>query len=189
VLAGIELADSVTIDAHKWLATTMGCGMFLTRHLSLLPEAFHASASYMPSASLTSDPYLTSAQWSRRFIGLRLFLSLATGGWQAHAAHVEHSLALAERLASGMRARGWRVVNSSDVGVVCLAPPQGSNAPSTIVQQIVTSGLAWVSTAQFQGEPVVRACVTHGETSAADIDMIIDGLLEAARPTGHSATS
>jgi len=36
ILAGIELADSVTIDAHKWFATTMGCGMFITRHAPVL---------------------------------------------------------------------------------------------------------------------------------------------------------
>ena len=44
VLAGIELADSVTIDAHKWFATTMGCGMFITRHPAVLSEAFRVAA-------------------------------------------------------------------------------------------------------------------------------------------------
>src|SRR5207302_1089391 len=44
ILAGIELADSVTIDAHKWFATTMGCGMFITRHASVLSSAFQGSA-------------------------------------------------------------------------------------------------------------------------------------------------
>jgi len=40
LLAGIERADSITIDAHKWLATTMGCAIFITRHADLLSEAF-----------------------------------------------------------------------------------------------------------------------------------------------------
>src|SRR5205814_8844217 len=48
-LAGMELADSLTIDAHKWLATTMGCGMFITRHPALLSEAFRVRADFMPS--------------------------------------------------------------------------------------------------------------------------------------------
>ena len=49
VLAGIERADSVTIDAHKWFATTMGCGMFITRHPHVLSSAFQVSTSFMPS--------------------------------------------------------------------------------------------------------------------------------------------
>src|SRR5207237_8089942 len=75
-LAGIELADSITIDAHKWFATTMGCGMFFTKHAGLLSMAFQTTASYMPSNIVSVDPYVTTAQWSRRFLGLRLFLSL-----------------------------------------------------------------------------------------------------------------
>src|ERR1700719_3695417 len=75
-LAGIERADSVTIDAHKWFATTMGCGMFMTRHAPVLSAAFRVSTGYMPSNIASIDPYVTSAQWSRRFLGLRLFLSL-----------------------------------------------------------------------------------------------------------------
>ena len=74
-LAGIELADSVTIDAHKWFATTMGCGMFLTRHAGVLPQAFQVNNSFMASAEPSRDLYMTSMQWSRRFLGLRLFLA------------------------------------------------------------------------------------------------------------------
>ncbi|HEY2592234.1 MAG TPA: aminotransferase class V-fold PLP-dependent enzyme, partial [Steroidobacteraceae bacterium] len=74
-LAGIELADSITIDAHKWFATTMGAGMFVTRHASVPSSAFHVSTTFMPSEIEAVDPYITTAQWSRRFIGLKLFLS------------------------------------------------------------------------------------------------------------------
>ncbi|MGH8338263.1 MAG: pyridoxal phosphate-dependent decarboxylase family protein, partial [Gammaproteobacteria bacterium] len=64
VLKGIELADSVTIDAHKWFATTMGCGMFITKHAPVLSSAFQATTSFMPSNTVGVDPYVTSVQWS-----------------------------------------------------------------------------------------------------------------------------
>ena len=99
LLAGIERADSITIDAHKWFATTMGCGMFLTAHPQALADAFNVSASFMPSHAADLDPYMMSTQWSRRFLGLRLFLSLGAGGWAAHAAHVEHAVELCHSLA------------------------------------------------------------------------------------------
>jgi glutamate/tyrosine decarboxylase-like PLP-dependent enzyme len=56
VLAGIERADSITIDAHKWFATTMGCGMFMTRHATVLSTVFHVSTTFMPSNYVNLDP-------------------------------------------------------------------------------------------------------------------------------------
>lgn len=90
----IEEADSITVDAHKWFAATMGCGMLLTRWPALLAETFQCSTSYMPS-KLSADPYINSVQWSRRFLGLRLFLSLAASGWSGYGDHVERTLGLA----------------------------------------------------------------------------------------------
>lgn len=54
VLAGIDQADSITIDAHKWFATTMGCGMFITRFPAVLSEAFRVSAAFMPLPAFRS---------------------------------------------------------------------------------------------------------------------------------------
>ncbi|MDR3464323.1 MAG: pyridoxal-dependent decarboxylase [Xanthobacteraceae bacterium] len=180
LLAGIERADSITIDAHKWLAATMGCGMFLTAHPALLAEAFNVRTSYMPSHAPSADPYLTSVQWSRRFLGLRLFLALAAAGWAGYAAHVERAVALAGMLAGLMRALGWSVLNDPALAVVCLAPPPGSPPVGRIVARLLATGGAWVSAAVFEGREVVRACVTHGETSAADIAEVAT-LLEQAR--------
>src|SRR5712672_3215643 len=103
----IERADSITIDAHKWLATTMGCAIFITRHGHLLSEAFHASTSFMPSSVSGVDPYLNSVQWSRRFLGLRLFLALASAGWEGLGAHVERSVEVVARVEERLVALGW----------------------------------------------------------------------------------
>ena len=180
LLAGIESADSVTIDAHKWFATTMGCGMFLTAHPRLLSDAFNVSASYMPSHAPTLDPYMTTTQWSRRFVGLRLFLSLAAGGWAGHGAHVERAVGLARRLAESLGNRGWSVVNDPALAVVCLEPPAGSRSVRQIVEKILESGDAWMSVARFEGRDVIRACITHGETAPEDIDAVA-AALERAR--------
>ncbi len=104
LLAGIELADSLTIDAHKWFATTMGCGMFITREPQVLSEAFKVAAEFMPSSVTAIDPYLNTVQWSRRFLGLRLFLSLAAAGWSGYATHIER--AGAGRCAGARASRG-----------------------------------------------------------------------------------
>jgi len=180
LLAGIEMADSVTIDAHKWFATTMGCGMFITAHAAALTNAFSVAASFMPSHAPESDPYTSTVQWSRRFLGLRLFLSLAAVGWAGHAAHVERAVDLVRLLARNLLARGWTVANDISLAVLCAEPPAGGAPVREIVARVVRSGEAWVSVASYEGREVVRACVTHGETSEADVEALT-AALEAAR--------
>jgi len=79
-LAGIDHADSITCDAHKWFSVPMGAGMFFCRHPDAVREAFRAQTSYMPgkTAGPVADPYTTSVQWSRRFIGLKLNFPLSS---------------------------------------------------------------------------------------------------------------
>ena len=181
-LAGIERADSITIDAHKWFAATMGCGMFMTRHGALLPEVFGISTTFMPpSSGINPDPYTTSIQWSRRFSGLRLFLALAAGGWAGYAAHVERAVALGHLLAEALRARGWRIANDPALAVVCAEPPAGAGPVREIVRRVLASGQAWVSAAMFEGRDVVRACVTNGKTTQRDIVVAVDALDAACR--------
>ncbi|HUB94886.1 MAG TPA: pyridoxal-dependent decarboxylase [Stellaceae bacterium] len=183
VLAGIERADSITIDAHKWFAVTMGCGMFLTRHASVLSSAFHAANDFMPSNAASVDPYLNSVQWSRRFLGLRLFLSLAAAGWAGYAAHVEHAIAMMTLLRDTLEAKDWRVANKSAMAVLCLEPPMRSVDVRSIVKRVVGSGRAWVSAATFEGRDIVRACATHGETTAEDVAVLATALEEACKAT------
>lgn len=178
-LAGIGSADSITIDAHKWLATTMGCGMFLCRDAQILGNTFHVAASFMPPSQSSDDPYVNSLQWSRRFLGLRLFLNLATAGWRGYGEHVERSVALADQIGTLLAVRGWRVANRSVAAVLCLEPPNYSDPARTIAARVVASGRAWVSAAAFEGRDYVRVCVTHGETSETDVAHLIVAL-EAA---------
>jgi glutamate/tyrosine decarboxylase-like PLP-dependent enzyme len=176
LLSGIERADSITIDAHKWFATTMGCAMFIARHGKLLSQAFHASASFMPSSVANLDPYLNSVQWSRRFLGLRFFVSLAAAGWSGYGAHVERAVEVVARVEERLTARGWTVVNDSRLAVLNLVPPPALGDVRALVRQVVASGRAWVAPAVFEGRDVVRICATHGETNLQDIDELVDAL-------------
>ena len=187
-LAGIERADSATIDAHKWFATTMSCGMFLTNRAGVLPDAFHVSADFMPSNVRHLDPYVTTGQWSRRFLGLRLFLSLATVGWRGHAEPVERSIQLISLLKNELIAQGWSAANESPLAVLCVDPPPGFPGARSIARDVVASGLAWVSSTVFQGRDVVRICVTNGRTTADDIQALAR-LLQTFQPSHRHATA
>ena len=176
-LRGIEKADSITLDAHKWFAVPMGAGIFLSRDRDLLGQTFRVAASYMPeSREAGIDPYTHSLQWSRRFMGLKLFLSLACMGWSGYREHIEQSLRLAEALKSRLAEYGWQVVNDSPVAVVCFVDGRGQAVPDTTADDVVRTGRAWISTTMFEGRPVLRACMTSHFTGEEHVAALVDEL-------------
>ena len=185
LLDGIERADSVTVDAHKWLSAPMGAGLFLTRHRRDLASTFRVATNYMPSAE-AADPYLISPQWSRRFIGLKVFMALAAIGRDGYAAQIEHDCRLGEHLRARLRDDGWRTVNGTPLPLVCFVPASDADAAGStlaaIARHVETSGTAWISVAELAGRPALRACITSYRTTERDIDDLCDALA-AARAT------
>jgi hypothetical protein len=133
----------------------------------------------MPSSLAGVDPYLNSVQWSRRFVGLRLFLSLGAAGWKGLGAHVERSVAVIAMVRERLTALGWTVANDSPLAVLDVLPP-GARDVRTVVQRVVESGRAWVAPAMFEGRDVVRICATHGESSQTDVEELVEALKSAA---------
>ena len=158
----------------------MGCGMFLTRHPEVLSSAFQVSTGYMPSNVAGVDPYVTSVQWSRRFLGLRLFLSLAAAGWAGYARHVERAIELAALLKEMLLARGWTIANQSTLAVLCIEPPPGADEFGRSSAGCLRRGGPGFRSRISRTRPVIRACVTHGETTQDDIMELVEAL-ETAR--------
>lgn len=181
MFAGIEQADSVTIDPHKWLSVPMGAGMFLARDCAPLTRAFAVSTSYMPSKSFDRhDAYIYSAQWSRRFIGAKLFTALGTIGLPGYRALIDRSMALADRLRDGLRRDGWRIVNDTRLPIVGFVPAKGGDEMVKRVEAaVVGSGAAWISSVRVASRLVLRACVTSFETREDDVDALLAALSEA----------
>jgi len=173
-LAGIECADSITCDAHKWFSVPMGCGMFFCRHPQSAASAFHAQAAYMPSegGDDTLDPYTHSVQWSRRFIGLKLFMSLAQHGASGYAGMIERQTRMGDLLREALTSSGWRILNSTPLPLVCFTR-DGLDIRSFLAS-IRERQIAWVSEAEIAGTPVVRACITSYKTTERDILWVVD---------------
>jgi glutamate/tyrosine decarboxylase-like PLP-dependent enzyme len=172
-LSGIETADSITCDAHKWFSVPMGCGMFFCRHSESVSQAFHADITYMPGkkSGPVFDPLSTSIQWSRRFIGLKLFLALAQRGESGYAEMIEHQTRMGDLLRKSLIASGWRILNTTPLPLICFTRDRldiGAFLASLRERQI-----AWMSEAQIGGTPVVRACVTSFRTTESDIHWVV----------------
>lgn len=177
-LDGIETADSVTIDAHKWMSVPMGAGMFITPHADLLHETYRISTAYMPDAvSDTVDPYTTTNQWSRRFIGLKLFLTLITAGRTGYQDQLDHDTALGHYLRQRLADEGWETLNDTPLPVVCFVDPTNPTSMEHhqhIVDQVLNTGRAWISTTALDGRPTIRACITSHRTTESDINELVE---------------
>jgi len=190
LLEGIERADSITFDAHKWLSVPMGAGIYLTRHPDILDRTFRTAVTYMPREAAELDvvnPFEHSIQWSRRAIGLKVFLSLAVAGWEGYAAAIRQMVAMGALLRDQLKASGWQVVNQTPLPLCCFIDQRHAEGRSaaylhSVAMKVVGSGKAWISTARLANSvPVLRACITNYRTSAGDISALIGALEEARR--------
>lgn len=193
---GISRCDSISVDVHKWLSIPMGAGIYLTRHPQILKQTFRTNAHYMPpdeSDAETIDPYMRSMQWSRRFIGLKVFLSLAVAGWDGYATIIRHQTAIGDYLRQKLSAKGWKVINKTSLPVVCFidANSQKGRDPSyleAIAEKIVSSGEAWISTVRVGNSvTALRACITNFRTQASDVDVLIEVLDKEREGSAYAA--
>jgi glutamate/tyrosine decarboxylase-like PLP-dependent enzyme len=198
-LVGIEAADSITCDAHKWFSVPMGCGMFFCRHPESVAQAFRSEVSYMPGtppgvsdeASDTFNPFTNSIQWSRRFIGLKLFMALAEQGEAGYAEIIDHQARMGRLLRELLQDTGWRIVNATPLPLVCFT--RDGLVPSILLAALREHQAAWMSETVLGGVPVMRACITSFRTTESDIQSVVDQmnslLLESARKKNSETTS
>jgi aromatic-L-amino-acid/L-tryptophan decarboxylase len=105
LIRGIELADSITIDPHKWLAVPFAAGAILTRRPEILERAFAVHAPYMPKAAgaVLPDNSKISTQWTRRMNALKLWLTLKVHGRKAYEEHIDRQMNLARGFAEWVK--------------------------------------------------------------------------------------
>src|ERR1700722_14243223 len=106
LVRGIELADSLTIDPHKWLAMPFAAGVILTSHPEILERAFSVGAPYMPKAAgaQLADNSRISTQWTRRMTSLKLWLTLRVHGRHAYEELIDRQLKLSQSFATWVSA-------------------------------------------------------------------------------------
>jgi len=172
-LTGIDLADSITCDAHKWFSVPMGAGMIFCRHPEAVAAAFHAETTYMPAQTPgpVVDPYTTSAQWSRRFIGLKFFLALAEYSEAGYVRMIEHQAGMGEMLRDCLKRAGWRIVNATPLPVVCFT--RDGLDTTRFVDALQQRQIAWMSECRLGDAPAVRACITSFRTTQADVESVV----------------
>lgn len=147
--------------------------MFFCRHRDSVGEAFRADITYMTGKKTgpVFDPLTTSAQWSRRFIGLKLFMTLAQNGESGQAEMIDHQSRMGHVLRESLIASGWRIVNQTPLPLVCFTR-DGLIIPD-FLSSMRDHQIAWMSEARVGGTPVVRACITSFRTKEDDVHCVV----------------
>jgi glutamate/tyrosine decarboxylase-like PLP-dependent enzyme len=163
--------------------------MFFCKHREAVERTFAIETSYVPDrVEGTVDLYQASLLWSRRFIGLKVFMTLAELGSDGIAALIEHQTEMGNELRARLRERGWQVVNDSPLPLVCFTHPTiraGKVRASDVVARMLASEGIWLSRVTLRNENVLRACITSYLTQAADVEAFVEQAVRAVR-TGVS---
>lgn len=175
LLAGVERADSLSWDAHKWLFQTYSCAMLLMRDESTLARSLSVNPEYLKDledAAQLTNPSNLSPELTRPARGLKLWFTLQAMGSDALAAAVEHGFDLA-RWAQDELERNPQVeiVSPARLAMVCFRYRPDGCSPDTldelnarISRRMLDSGYAAIYTTELKGAKVLRICAIHPET-------------------------
>ena len=183
ILKGIELSDSITLDIHKWFSVPMGASIFFTSRPHVLHQSFSITTNYMPKEETTNDiinPYVHSIQWSRRLMGMKLFLPLAVHGWEGYEKTIDHHFEMGALLKQKLLAHQWVILNHSPLPIYCFTHPKLTDQNIDIqdfVDRVNQSGSTWISTFPVHGETTIRACITNFATTPKEVDDLIKVLM------------
>lgn len=182
-LKGLGLADSLSLDAHKWLYQPVDCGCLLYRDAQAARKAFAHSDDYV--STLSQDPvesfafFEESVELSRRFRALKLWLSLQYHGRAAFRAAIENDLRHAKMLADLVGAQPeLELLAPVTLSAVCLRHRTGDN--EAILKRVIARGRVFISNATFHGRFALRACFVNHRTTDDDVRLIISEVLAAA---------
>jgi glutamate/tyrosine decarboxylase-like PLP-dependent enzyme len=188
---GVERADSVISDGHKWLNVPYDCGFAFVRDRELLKEPFRLTAAYLPSDETPSP------EASRRARALAVWATLAAYGRGGYRTMVERHLDLAQRLGRRVEKEpGLELLAPVTLNIVCFRyRPSGlqeeelDELNARLGEDILADGRVFFGTTRYGGRVAFRPAIVNWRTTDRDVDLIVDVLLELAeRRTARQAT-
>jgi len=192
--SGLELADSISLDPHKWLYQPIDCGCLLYRDPGAARRAFSNSGEYV--RPLSEDPaegyaiFEESMELSRRFRALKLWFSIRYHGFARLRQFIQKDLRHSQRLASQIQAHPALELQAPvELSAVCFryvdaqrpAHPELNELNAAILRRIVERGNVYLSNATLRSQFCLRACIVNHRTTDADIDRVVPEVLAAAK--------
>jgi aromatic-L-amino-acid decarboxylase len=185
--AGVDRADSLVVNAHKWMLTPMDCSLLWTRR----PEDFRAAFSLIPEYLRTPDAEdaLSLSEYGpalgRRFRSLKLWAVLRCHGRSGLQAHVRRGVALAAQFEAWVAADpDWELCAPRPFSLVCFRLAGSDQRNRAILEAVNAGGEIFISHAVLNGRYVLRLAVGQMSTTEADIRLAWDVLRRAAELPG-----
>lgn len=187
-LSGIELSDSLSLDAHKWLLQTYGCSVVLVRNQETLVHSFAAHPEYLKDAETTTESiefWDLGIELTRPARSLKLWLTLQVTGSNEISRMIEHGCAMAELAEKMIRETpDWEIVSPAQFGIVNFRYAPHKKLSETdldiinqnISKEITESGFAQIFTTKLRGKKVLRMCTINPKTTQKDIYDTIERL-------------
>ncbi len=190
-LAGIERADSLAFDFHKWAQVPYDAGCILVRDGQAQADAFAQTLAYLSredrgAAANAPWPCDLGPDLSRGFRALKIWMTIATYGADRMGELVDQSCAVARHLAARVEAEPMlELLAPVTLNIVCFRVRHGASnldhLNGELVKDLHESGIAVPSTTTIDGKRAIRAAIVNHRTTARDVDLMIDGLLDLAR--------
>jgi aromatic-L-amino-acid/L-tryptophan decarboxylase len=179
--AGIEAADSLVVNPHKWLFTPVDCSVLYTRRPDVLRDAF----SILPEYLRTTDEDVANLMdygpaLGRRFRALKLWAVIRCHGREGLQALIREHMRLARLFASWVEeAPGWEVVAPVPFSVVCFRRTGSDAENAALLERVNATGEAYLSHTVLDDRYVLRLAVGHHRTTEADVRRAWELLQEA----------
>jgi glutamate/tyrosine decarboxylase-like PLP-dependent enzyme len=184
LVAGIEDADSWSVDAHKWLNVPYDSGMAIVRNPADLRAAMSMSASYYIKAG-ERDPWDWVPQISRRARGIGIWAALRSLGRKGLAELVERSCAHAARFGGALAAAGYQVLDEVVLNQV-LVSFGDEDTTNRVISRIQEDGTCWCGGTVWQGQAVMRISVSCWATTEEDVERSLNAILRIAAEERNS---
>lgn len=182
VLSGIEKADSLTIDPHKWMFQPYEMGCLLVRNHKWLSRTFSEKPEYLRDIEGNASEinfYDHGIQLTRRFRALKLYMSVKTFGLSAFRKAIDYNITLAEQVEKGLReSPNWEVISQATLAVLNfryhpiksgLSEKEIDQLNQFISEEIVKSKEALLVTTVLQHQVVLRMCLINPRTTLSDV--------------------
>ena len=187
LMTGIERADSIAFDPHKWLYIPLAAGCVLVRDVRRMPESFQVYAAYVHQDEEHTGAGVSlgdlGPQYSRGFQALKLWVSLLAHGTRAYGARISHDAELARYIGARVEQRPeFELAAPVGLSICCFryVPPDGgddeylSRLNERIMTELQLDGRVYISNAVLEGRFVLRACIVNHRTEADDADAVLD---------------
>jgi aromatic-L-amino-acid/L-tryptophan decarboxylase len=184
ILDGIERADSITLDPHKWFGQAFEAGCVLVRDGRLLTRAFAHRPEYMQDVIPAEDEVNFADRGialTRRFRALKIWFSVKVLGVGWFRRLVEHCCNLAAYGEALLRRGGFEILNPRQLSIVCFryvgdtrrTDEELNRLNQAVFEKLLASGRAFLSTTRLRGQTALRLCFVNWRTTAADVEEIV----------------